>query len=188
MSKILVIVAKYKERDDWIVSLKSMFQDSVTVHVYDKGNGDYKNVGREAETYLRAILDHWDDLECARYKRVVFLQGNPFDHTTKDRLYETIQSPEAAIISLGHELTCDSFGKPHHTPTKLAVATSWDMLLKTPHDPTWTFCVGAQYNVAVSILTAHPKSFWEHFHDCVYTGKICPWTCERLWKELFEFL
>ena len=64
-----IVIAKYREDISFIKNFK------YPVKVYDKST-DYPNVGREAETYLRYIIENYDNLP----EIVIFLQGNPFDH------------------------------------------------------------------------------------------------------------
>jgi hypothetical protein len=80
IEKRLTIVARYNEDISWTESLTG------DVAIYNKGETfpydlprvDVKNIGREAETYVRAIIDFYDKLE--QFDSVCFLQGNPFDH------------------------------------------------------------------------------------------------------------
>ncbi len=80
-NKKLIVVARYQENIDWINNI------SGDVTIYNKGKDfpwdfarkDLDNYGREAETYVRAILDFYNDLH--KYERVCFVQGNPFDHS-----------------------------------------------------------------------------------------------------------
>jgi hypothetical protein len=57
---------------DYLHYYKSNFSKYV---VYDKSK-DIPNVGREAETYLRYIIENYNCLP----EYVAFLQGHPFDH------------------------------------------------------------------------------------------------------------
>ena len=64
-----IVVAKYKEDTSW---LEPVYDKCV---IYDKSK-DYPNVGREAETYLRYIIEKYDNLP----EVVVFTQANIADH------------------------------------------------------------------------------------------------------------
>jgi hypothetical protein len=78
--KTLLIVARYQEDISWLQAV------DCDVIIYNKGETfeypwprtDIPNKGREAETYLRAILEIYPNLH--NYDRVAFMQGNPFDH------------------------------------------------------------------------------------------------------------
>jgi hypothetical protein len=78
--KRITVVARYNEDISWIDKLPG------DVVVYNKGDDftfdiprlDIPNVGREAETYIRAIVDLYDELN--NFDSICFLQGNPFCH------------------------------------------------------------------------------------------------------------
>lgn len=83
IEKRLTVVARYNEDISWTESLPG------DVIIYNKGKDftwdfpriDVMNFGREAETYVRAILDFYHKLP--DYDSVVFLQGDPFVHSKK---------------------------------------------------------------------------------------------------------
>ena len=80
IEKRLTIVARYNEDISWTENLPG------DVVIYNKGESfpfdmpriDVKNIGREAETYIRAIVEFYDQLE--DFESICFLQGNPFCH------------------------------------------------------------------------------------------------------------
>lgn len=77
----LFVVARYNEDISWIDEI-----NNGDFLIYNKGEDfDTKysytrvpNVGREAETFLKAIVLNYDTLSI--YDNVVFLQGNPIEH------------------------------------------------------------------------------------------------------------
>ena len=77
LSDVHVIVAKYKENISWINEIP------FKTFIYDKSGetpSEYiplPNIGREAETYIRHIIEHYEHLPMY----CVFLQGDPFSHT-----------------------------------------------------------------------------------------------------------
>jgi hypothetical protein len=98
--RILTIICRYKEDLSWIKHLKG------DVAIYNKGDDfpwdfqrtDVENFGREAETYVKGILDFYDQL--ANYDRIVFLQGNPFEQS-KSILQKLNQSHNESFVCLG---------------------------------------------------------------------------------------
>lgn len=80
IEKRLTIVARYNEDISWTENLPG------DVVIYNKGESfpfdmpriDVKNIGREAETYIRAIVEFYDQLE--DFESICFLQGDPFCH------------------------------------------------------------------------------------------------------------
>ena len=80
-NKKLFVIARYNEDISWTTKLPG---DLV---IYNKGKDfpwdiprlDISNVGREAETYIHAIVDLYDELN--NFDTICFLQGNPLDHS-----------------------------------------------------------------------------------------------------------
>lgn len=76
---ISLVIARYKEDLDWVTAYNDI------AIVYNKGPDpvqkglrvvDIENVGREGHTYLYHIINNYDSLT----NRVIFSQGDPFDH------------------------------------------------------------------------------------------------------------
>lgn len=90
----LVIISRYQENLDWVKKLDS------NIVIYNKDEHDYHefpnykvpNYGRESETFLRAIIDHYNQL--SNFDSVTFLQGDPFDHCPDlfEKLSEEVES------------------------------------------------------------------------------------------------
>jgi hypothetical protein len=76
--KYSIIVARYNEDLEWTKKFSNVI-------IYNKGNplsNDFKqiflkNVGKEGHTYYKHIYDNYDNLT----EYIIFLQGNPFDHS-----------------------------------------------------------------------------------------------------------
>lgn len=89
MSNHCIVVARYAENMDWVDDLVEMHDWIDNVIIYNKGRDDFKvrnghiikvvktpNIGREGETYLRYIIEHYNKLP----QHVWFTQGDPFPH------------------------------------------------------------------------------------------------------------
>lgn len=80
MPNNLHIISRYNEDLNWIKQLKGSFV------IYNKGDNfpynfpfkQIENIGRETETFVRAIIENYDFLN--EYENIIFLQGNPIDH------------------------------------------------------------------------------------------------------------
>ena len=74
--EISVVVARYREHVEWVRAYSDI------AFIYNKGESiveqarQLKNTGREGHTYLHHIINEYNTLT----ERVVFLQGNPFEH------------------------------------------------------------------------------------------------------------
>jgi hypothetical protein len=101
----LNIIARYKEDLSWTKNLKGDFL------VYNKGEDwdydlpkiDVPNYGREAETFVRAIVDLMSSGKIREYDEIVFLQGNPLEHCPN--LLEVIDTPTLSFIPFAKWLT-----------------------------------------------------------------------------------
>ena len=82
---MLIVVARYNESIDW-----TKFYNCI---IYNKGDPientntttnvtTLPNVGREGHTYLHHIINNYDTLS----DYTMFLQGNPFDHTSLESI------------------------------------------------------------------------------------------------------
>jgi len=97
----IVVVARYNEN----ISNFSRFSGNLLV--YNKGSDDIdksinenyiiktQNLGRESETYLKHIIDYYDNL----YEYMIFVQGNPVDHIYHDDIEKSFNE----ILSVLHE-------------------------------------------------------------------------------------
>ena len=189
----LVCVARYTEPVDWISALGS---DVVTI-VYDKGNGSYPNVGREAETFARCIVDEYAKLESGEIGVITFLQGFPFDHIPILNLVESMKSVDTSrsqktSIPHGTMHVSDRHGRPDHPG--LPIGDAWRVISSIPgfkpDDDTDTdkfnFVAGAQYTVDSNLITQHSVEFWITLHKLLFDQIVCPWTMERLWMRVFH--
>lgn len=84
----ICVVAKFKEDISWTKNL------DCKVIIVNKDPDDnrfdvnYKNVGRETETFIRWIIENYDNLN--REDKIIFLQGDPFGHVPYDVFSEFV--------------------------------------------------------------------------------------------------
>lgn len=194
----LVCIARYSEPIDWV----SVLGADVTAVVYDKANGTYPNVGREAETFARCIVDVYDKLESGEIDVVTFLQGFPFDHVSICDLVESMKSVDSlsrvektsTMIPHGTMHVSDRFGRPDHPG--LPIGDAWKVISSIPgfkspsgadaDNDTFNFVAGAQYTVGSNRVTQHSVEFWKTLHKFLFDQVICPWTMERFWACVFH--
>lgn len=112
--KKLTIIARYNEDISWAKNIES------DIFVYNKGTDwpwddiprvDVENYGREAETYVRSIIEFYEILD--EYSVVCFIQGNPFDHY--DFPVESINNCQSHMIQfLANSLVSYNYDKLYY--------------------------------------------------------------------------
>jgi hypothetical protein len=159
MTKQLV-VARYSESLDWLQQINSEYQ----INVYNKGNAinnsfttNLENIGREAHTYLKYIVDNYDNLA----ETIVFCQGNPFPHC--QNFIEQINLTKIDSFQwLANSLfDSDPFGKPHHH-LHVDIKSFLQVALPDIEVPAnFKFGPGAQFIVTKETILSKPKEVYE---------------------------
>jgi hypothetical protein len=176
----VIVVAKYREDMSFTKNFK------YPVKVYDKST-DYPNVGREAETYLRYIIENYDNLP----DFVIFLQGNPFDHLPQNfDLFNMNLNNIRSAQPISNWLKLEKWNWA--TRTKQAFLTLFDENLPEY----FQINRGAQYIVPKECITSRSLNFYQTIHKvlCEVDNKtehrtnclVCPWTLERMWPYIFN--
>ena len=168
--KRLHIICRYQEDLSWVEKLQG------DVVIYNKGKdfpwsypkADVENFGREAESYVRGILEYYDKLH--NYDSVVFLQGDPFAHSNKlfDKLDEDLKYPFAYLGDYSQYIETGDFTSIYGTSTHI-VDLLWENVIN---------------------LTAFEKEKENFKKDCMtkisYHIKLGDGTIENRFNELVE--
>jgi hypothetical protein len=114
MSNRINIVARYNENLDWAKNIDG------DILVFNKGSNyiwpyeviDIENYGREAESFIQAIIYLYETDRIFNYEEFVFLQGNPIEHC--NNLYVKLKDEPKSIEFLCNILTtnqtpCDGY-------------------------------------------------------------------------------
>jgi len=198
--KRTVVISRYNEPTDWIKSIPCNYI------VYNKGE-DIKdseiskdniikvpNEGREAETFLRYIVSHYDQLPDS----IVFLQGNPFDHhpnTLSDLKLEEF----GGILKMGGQTFCDRNG--NNSYPGLPVYQIQKILMPELDPEVFNFTAGAQYMIKKEYIINKPLSWWEkvlglynyYWFSNIESGYghkpgvFIAHVFERIWEYLFKY-
>lgn len=182
-----IVVAKYREDISWTKELDN-------VVIYDKSVPPLKNVGREAETFLRYIVEHYDALP----EYVVFLQGNPYDtmwsgSNIKDGLTPTDKATPFSAPWITEPVILRP--ETRHLPEYYSLLFDREYTLSTI-----TFTVGAQMIVPRHCITHRPLDFYRKLHTMIQragnpsledpktfdTQIIDAWMLERLWTFIYD--
>ena len=149
-----IVVARYNETLEWT-------KNFLNVIVYNKGNplsDDFNhivlnNVGRESHTYYKHIYDNYDNLT----DYIIFLQGNPFDHSPNiiSNLNNYVNNKELSIdFEFLSERVLNSNLKdcPHHGGLPL-IETYEKLFGERNENMNFIFGAGAQFIVSKKNLT-----------------------------------
>lgn len=208
ISPFEVVVARYNEDLSWI--RREFSSEKITV--YNKGKDDLslpsnviikklENIGRESHTYLHHIVENYDKLE----GRILFLQGNPFDHEdfifNPLSLYKKIKATNCKfIIAKG----CTITNTRKQTRVLLDFAnTKWQETIfkdynfaefKTKYiengEETNGFfytVLGANFAVEACQIKARPKKYYQNLIK--FLDNIAPIEghyLEKLWNVIFS--
>jgi hypothetical protein len=192
-----VVMARYNENIKWIIDDKSMGGNYKFI-IYNKGDPidypckDVPNVGRESETYFRHIVENYENLT----PYTLFLQGNPFDHSTTmlQTILPTIvgffRSFNGKLRQFESDIIYERFG-PETVHMK-----HYKSLFGDPVPPHLNFSSGCQWAVSRDLIRKHPKEFYEKLRQMIIDSEgtdsnvfnenyISPWTIERLFPYIF---
>ena len=185
-----IVVAKYQENLQWTKDLDNVL-------IYDKSQSQLENVGREAETFLRYIVDHYSNLP----EYVIFLQGRPYDTMwTGSNICDGLTPTDNAIPFLAPWVT-----EPYEKWQTTKYFPNYYNLLfgKEYSETTISFTFGAQWIVPRHCITHRPLDFYRRLQtmiqrrgnpsfedaerEAVYNPQIIDaWMFERLWRYIYD--
>lgn len=140
------------------------------------------NTGREASSYLWAILDMYDTL--ADDDLVAFVQGDPFDHCPDIDIFLLLDHPTTGFRALGdYTYLSNGDGTPHHEG--IPVAERYEEWLGRKWPGVVRFAPGAQFVAPGGAIRRHPKEFYQRLLDVMHEDWN-PWILERLWPSILE--
>jgi hypothetical protein len=157
-----IVVARYNENIEWTKHFSNVI-------VYNKGEnltGDFNqialsNVGREGHTYYKHIYDNYDNLT----DYIIFLQGNPFDHSP-NIMYNLNKYVTNTDLSIDFEflsekiIHCNLSGCIHH-PGYLPLIETYEKLFNIRKNfMDFQFGAGAQFIVSKRKILQRPKEFY----------------------------
>jgi hypothetical protein len=180
---VLIVIAKFNEDMDWVKQLRYNYK------IYDKSK-DIPNVGREAETYLRYIIENYNNLP----NYVVFLQGRPFDHLKEENV-DFINTSIDSLNNTDHVVNLrDLADESHNLYTR--TTESFTALFDSPLPNRFSISYGAQYIVPKSCILNRKREFYEVIRNVMVNVNnteesrtnclVCPWSMERMWLYIFD--
>lgn len=162
-NKIQIVIARYNEDISWTKELSNVL-------IYNKGEpidtkchdsakiSTLMNVGREGHTIYRHIYDNYENLE----DYIVFLQGNPFDHSPNlveniKKYYHTGVDFEWLSETIYETYVFDC---PHHSGLPMRIVYNTVFQTNTLDNEKLEFGSGAQFIVSKQRIHQRPKEFY----------------------------
>jgi hypothetical protein len=222
-----VVVAKYNEDISWINTANNLNIDFI---IYDKSDASVKNfddkivvnnnliklmnIGRESHTYLRHIVDNYENL----YDYEIFLQGRIHDHISEDiwQQISRIDNSDFTGFSYLTKYQCFSDEAKRELETKypnnmhinlvedasfnnyrvLGDRDFFEIAFGKNYDKDLYFEIKAHALFAVSkhSILRHPKELYQKYLDLHNPSLVSmdqvsssPYKMEHFWKILFTF-
>lgn len=190
-----VVISKYDEDVEWVKSIK---YDTI---IYDKSNNPIEgsiprpNIGREAETLLYYIIEHYNNLP----DLTIFLQGdprsNPVSFTYQEVIDEVNKDHKNELKTI---LTWE--GKTNINDYWLKSCLILNNILFESDSNIITYSSGVQYVIPKEIILNRPLRLYEVLYNQVikygYKGLIADrrdlsngidaWTMEIIWGSIFN--
>lgn len=190
-----VVVARCHESLAWLRRVP----ENIKITVYDKGDGSSSgqslpNLGREAQTYLHHIVDHYDRLA----ELTVFVQGHPFDHAPDlHRFLRSLADGDRQVDDfywLGFLVdTDDARGRRLFVPwSKNPHREELDMesfsrrVFGTPAEEEYTFFCGGQFAVTRDLIRRRGRDFYQQAAEVACNFPHAPHCFERSWDRIFS--
>ena len=182
-----LVVARFNEEIPWVhhvqgweklIVNKGDLAELSTFYSQEK----IENVGREAGTFLRFIVENYDNLPA----QMAFLQGNPFDHVPHalSELNNFAENPPAfEWFNREGKVSCDGNGNPQHAGLDL-VSPCVELHIPLPKE--FEFVPGGQFTVSRERVLRHPISTYVILRQLADRGINGPWVLERFWGVLFS--
>lgn len=184
-----IIIARYSENLEWLKNISPLHN----IKIYNKGDPiiynceNVPNVGRECHSYLKYIVDNYNELDGL----YCFMQGNPFDHCpnhTEEDLIEFINSIEYCDTFTpisGIFYICDKDGYPHHPHLNVGYyANAFNIDIPE----SIKFTPGAQFIINSQLIKKRPLQFYNDLLSDVSQDYNPPgaYILERLWCYIFN--
>ena len=193
--KIRYVIARYQEDVSWANGVPNCIiynkSDSLlnTIHPVIK----LPNIGREGHTYLHHIITNYDNLD----DHIIFLQGNPFDHSSNledklksidKRIYNEYQTISFEYISEIIHYTNIQSDFPLMLPCYYILYGGEKTYNLCHKNETFPFGAGAQFIVSKENILSHPKSFYEKMIKLLDydSNPLEGHAIERLWYKLLH--
>jgi len=182
-----IVIARYNEDTDWI----SNIEKSIKVYLYNKSDIDiinqYKkipNIGREAETFLRHIVENYDSLSDI----IIFSQGNPIAHC-KSFIQKINSEYSDTLIYLSDWIprVFWTYGPGTRDEVNNKILRRFNL---SDINSQSTFSAGAQYLVNSNLIKSKNKEWWNNLYkfyiEEFVKDDVIGYQFERIWPILYN--
>lgn len=192
-----IVVAHYNEDLSWLRDIPDLA--GCVIYVYVKGEMPtcelpenarlirLPNVGRESHTYLYHVLTHYDKLS----EYVLFIQGHPWDHRTKEQVFGPYMTCENAFYPVANKLRMPKWWKISQGGVKSSGGTIsdwWRRVFDQPYPSYGTRVVwNGIFSVRRDLILKRPLIYYERLfktlnhHSNPEEGHFF----ERTWGDIF---
>lgn len=183
--KFDIVVARYNEDIAWT-------KNFINVYIYNKGEImtntiSLQNVGRETHTFYTHIVQNYDNLN----DYIVFLQGNPFDHSPNlvENLRNVMNANKDFNFQYLSELQLQSniMQCPYHP--SIPIEQVYHSLFQVkPESNNFSFGQGGQFIVSKNQILRKSKQFYQNIVNMLNydIDPIEGYVIERLHKFIFS--
>lgn len=197
-----IVVARYNEDVRW---LSSYAQCDYHIKIYNKGPTKVEleeneslniytlpNIGRETHTYLHYIITHYHNLP----DRVVFTQGNPFDHCNPQILVRVVYSGASAMsqnaVPVKHMTKNDkicNYNGHELINSGYTLGEVYDKIFQIPFPEDYKIYFGAIFSVSCELIRKYPLSFYEKLLGFISVGQNPEFAhfMEWSWYNIFNY-
>jgi hypothetical protein len=159
---IQIIVARYNENIEWTMQFPNVVICNKGAKIDWIFNQIFmENVGREGHTYYKYIYDNYENLP----EHVIFLQGNPFDHSPNiiKNLQNYLSSDDLNVdfdFLSEHIIGCKLSGCGHHPGLPLYEVYKNLFDIDADINSIFNFGAGAQFIVSRNRILKRPREFY----------------------------
>jgi len=181
----MIVIARYNENLDWVNNLNQPYIIINKGDEIDLPNIKIDNISREGYSYLHYIINNYDNLD----DYIVFLQGNPFDHSPKllEKIDYYFNNKPSNFYPLSDRIVEFNLnGCQFHPGLPLIETYKYIFNEDTDNEKPLTFGAGGQFIVSKELILKHPKEFYVKLFSLLEKDSILEWVYERFWGLIFN--
>jgi hypothetical protein len=157
---MLIVVARYNEDVSWTKKLKNVIICNKGEPLEGYNQIMIDNVGREGHTYYKYIVDNYENLD----EHIVFLQGNPFDHSPNLFYILKVLNQEMDFTFLSELLFVTNLNAQKITYEQCYnIDKTYNSIFnEAPNNQYLIFGAGAQFAVKKNTILKYSKEYYSN--------------------------